>query len=85
MPNGRPGDRPDTDIIVHGNDVYGDQEINEMIREIDRRAEKGFYQYTGIDLYQKKYGWNLTEEHQQALKNQLREALERLDDDRPDE
>lgn len=79
MANGRPGDRPDTDIIVHGNDVYNDQEINEMIREIDHRAEEGFYQYTGIDLYQKKYGWDLTEEQQKMLKNQLEEALETLE------
>ncbi len=35
MPNGKPGDHPYTDIVLHRTDVYG-REIDELVREIDR-------------------------------------------------
>ncbi len=34
MPNGKPGDRPLTDILVHKLEVYG-AEADELIRRID--------------------------------------------------
>jgi len=34
MPNGRPGDHPLTDILVHGFTVFG-PELDDLIREID--------------------------------------------------
>ncbi|SFR93277.1 hypothetical protein SAMN05216559_1259 [Halomicrobium zhouii] len=77
MPNGKPGDRPDTDVIVHGIDVYDDQEINEMIREIDRRTE-GFYEHTEIDLYSDWESEFSGEETQ--LKESLVEILDNLDE-----
>lgn len=44
MPNGKPGDHPFTDIVVHGRDVYSPgiarlvREINQLAGEQDRRA-----------------------------------------------
>lgn len=39
MPNGKPGDHPYTDIVVHGLDVYSPAVAN-LIREIDRLASE---------------------------------------------
>jgi hypothetical protein len=34
MPNGRPGDHPYTDIVVHGRRVYSPA-IDDLVREVD--------------------------------------------------
>lgn len=34
MPNGKPGDHPLTDILIHGFPVFG-PELDDLIREID--------------------------------------------------
>lgn len=33
MPNGKPGDHPYTDIVIHGANVYGD-DIDDLVREM---------------------------------------------------
>ena len=42
MPNGRPGDNPYTDIVVHKRTFYGTP-IDELLRKLD--ATKGFGPY----------------------------------------
>ena len=37
MPNGKPGDHPFTDIVVHGRDVYSPQ-VAKLVREISKLA-----------------------------------------------
>lgn len=37
MPNGRPGDHPYTDIVVHGNTVYS-AEVTELVEAMDEEA-----------------------------------------------
>lgn len=37
MPNGKPGDHPLTDIVVHGIVIFGDG-IDALIGELDRRG-----------------------------------------------
>lgn len=37
MPNGKPGDHPITDIVVHRSRVFGEP-FDDLIREIDRVA-----------------------------------------------
>ena len=53
MPNGKPGDHPFTDIVVHGFDVYS-PDIDELVRQVaplcddkTRRelADRLFHQY----------------------------------------
>jgi hypothetical protein len=39
MPNGKPGDHPYTDIVVHGRDVYS-QRVSALVREIARLADE---------------------------------------------
>ena len=39
MPNGKPGDHPFTDIVVHGRDVYSPQ-IASLVREIAQLADE---------------------------------------------
>ena len=38
MPNGKPGDHPYTDIVVHGQDVYSPKAAS-LVREIARLAD----------------------------------------------
>lgn len=37
MPNGKPGDHPFTDIVIHGLDVYSSQ-VAKLVREIAKLA-----------------------------------------------
>jgi hypothetical protein len=37
MPNGKPGDSPYTDIVIHDRDIYS-PEIDDLIRELDSRG-----------------------------------------------
>ena len=39
MPNGKPGDHPFTDIVVHGEDVYS-PEAAKLVREIAKLADE---------------------------------------------
>ena len=39
MPNGKPGDHPYTDIIVHGTDLYS-QTVAQLVREISGLADE---------------------------------------------
>jgi hypothetical protein len=39
MPNGKPGDHPYTDIVVHGHDVYS-RRASDLVREIARLADE---------------------------------------------
>ncbi len=39
MPNGKPGDHPYTDIVIHGRDVYS-SDIAKLVREIDQLASE---------------------------------------------
>jgi hypothetical protein len=42
MPNGKPGDHPYTDIVIHKWKVFGD-EIDNLVRELHNKA--GFSQF----------------------------------------
>ena len=39
MPNGKPGDHPYTDIVIHGRDVYSPHAAN-LIREIAKLSDE---------------------------------------------
>ena len=39
MPNGKPGDHPYTDIVVHGLDVFG-KEIDSTVRRLDESLDE---------------------------------------------
>jgi hypothetical protein len=36
MPNGRPGDHPLTDVVLHQAEIYG-RDIDDLIREVAER------------------------------------------------
>ena len=38
MPNGKPGDHPYTDVVIHGRDVYSPRAAN-LIREIAKLSD----------------------------------------------
>ena len=38
MPNGKPGDHPYTDIVIHGRDVYSPRAAN-LVREIAKLSD----------------------------------------------
>ena len=53
MPNGKPGDHPLTDILVHKHEVYG-QEADELIRQIGRLCS----QRELDDWWEREIGWS---------------------------
>jgi hypothetical protein len=73
MPNGKSGDAPFTDIIVHGHDVYSPL-IASLVREIDGMADKHIRKELSDLLWQG--GWN--NEEQIA---RLESVLTRMRDD----
>ena len=41
MPNGRPGDHPYTDIVIHDTDVYDDANVSKVVKHIDEIGDVG--------------------------------------------
>lgn len=77
MPNGKPGDRPDTDVLVHDIDVYTD-EVNELIREV---AELGGYEaILDLEMFIE-YGWEPSDEELKDLRERLEQKREELLDE----
>lgn len=82
MPNGKPGDHPFTDIVVHGLDVYSPQ-VAKLVREISKLASDTARREISDLLYTKynEYSDPDVEELEQVLINMrdklLREARER--------
>ena len=53
MPNGRPGDHPLTDILIHNHKVYG-QEADELIRRIAELSSSREMD----EWWQREIGWS---------------------------
>lgn len=66
MPNGRPGDNPYTDIVLHGYDVYGEG-IDDKVRQIHENA--GAEALEHISFWE--YGWNPPPDEMQELKEEV--------------
>ncbi|MFP4597633.1 MAG: hypothetical protein ACLFVJ_05245 [Persicimonas sp.] len=69
MPNGKPGDHPYTDIVVHGHDFYTD-DIDELIRKIAKHG--GHKALSDIDLLS--YGWHPDDEKLTDLRQRLEDV-----------
>ena len=41
MPNGKSGDHPYTDIVIHGTDVYDDANVSKIVKHIDEIGDVG--------------------------------------------
>lgn len=67
MPNGKPGDRPDTDVLVHDTDVYSEG-VNNLIREVANLG--GDEAIADLKMYTN-YGWDPSDEELQELKERL--------------
>ncbi len=52
MPNGKPGDHPLTDLLVHGLEVYG-KEVDDLILEISQLLSRRELD----DWWEKEIGW----------------------------
>lgn len=77
MPNGKPGDHPLTDILVHNLDVYG-KEASELIRQIARLSSLKELD----EWWSREIGWS-PEPNSITLKaqNRLNELLNRASRD----
>ena len=77
MPNGKPGDRPDTDVLIHDIDVYTD-EVNELIREVANLG--GREAISDLEMYTE-YGWEPSDEELHDLRERLEQKREELLDE----
>lgn len=74
MPNGRPGDSPFTDILLHGPGPYTEDTV-ELVREFeDRDATDEIH-----DLLWS-YHWPESDEEARELERKLREKLDGLEE-----
>lgn len=78
MPNGKPGDRPDTDVLIHDIDVYT-EEVNELIREVASLG--GDEAISDLEMYTR-YGWNPSDEKLRELRERLEQKREKLLDEK---
>ena len=60
MPNGKPGDHPLTDLVVHGRALFG-APYDDLIREIEAAAHGEMRQFLGslIMFWPKDADWTL--------------------------
>lgn len=80
MPNGRPGDHPWTDILLHGYDPYT-EDVSRMVRDIADYDEPGARHVAQWLLFP--MGYNPTEEEVAELERELSNLIaemERADD-----
>jgi hypothetical protein len=75
MPNGKPGDHPITDIVVHKQSVFG-APFDDLIREIEALARDETRQFLGtlVMFWPKDAQWKPLEPHgfEAALRGLLR-------------
>jgi hypothetical protein len=75
MPNGKPGDHPLTDIVVHGHAVFG-APYDDLIRQIEALAQGEVRQFLGtlVMFWPKDADWKPLEPHgfEAALRGLLR-------------
>jgi hypothetical protein len=75
MPNGKPGDHPLTDIVVHRTEVFGDR-IDTLIRELD--AQGLWVSPIACEWLHERY-WDYRETQQQGGEMEVRRVLEHLE------
>jgi len=90
MPNGKPGDHPLTDIVVHNHEVFGSP-VDDLVRELD--AGGLWASPTASEWLYERY-WDFRKTQQQGVESEVRRMLvhlestltgevQRLNDSRP--
>ncbi|GAA2758444.1 hypothetical protein [Actinopolymorpha rutila] len=75
MPNGKPGDHPLTDILVHNNEVFGTP-VDGLVRELDGL---GLWASAIASEWLYERYWDYRETRQRGGESEVRRVLERLE------
>ncbi len=90
MPNGKPGDHPLTDIVVHNHEVFG-APVDDLVRELDAQdlwaspiASEWLYErYWDFRETQQRGGESEVRRVLESLESSLTREVQRLNDNRP--
>jgi hypothetical protein len=77
MPNGRPGDHPYTDIVVHGGNIFG-QEIDDLVRSMSTHPQFATIRNRVVELLWSCPNWTSTAEERAELLSSLSQLREEL-------
>lgn len=81
MPNGKPGDHPYTDIVVHGLDVFG-EEIDSTVRRLDGSLDEGGRDRLAELLWNSDLWWGNVRGSLASKRTELLAELKALEADR---